>query len=189
MQSKRWERTHWKTSPDATYSLTFATDLRKAGFEVREVSLSLPCGLLSLLFRKSLCEPSFYLVESADGALVGSFARLACEVGGYDQVNFFLHVVEGQDLIEEHQAGVGNAELVFGDRGQLLDLSDDVVGEEAYCSGGEGRQAGESSGGVSAEGFLQLLEDVSGEGAAFFAFLHGDVAVRARPSSCRAGCR
>ena len=52
------------------YSLIFATDLRKAAFGVREVSLSFACGLLSLLLLAGLVRgASFQLVESADGAL------------------------------------------------------------------------------------------------------------------------
>ena len=61
-------------------------------------------------------------------------------------------MVEGDDLVEEHEAGVGDAELVFGEGGELFDLADDVVGEEADGPGGEGRQAGEAGRGVAAEG-------------------------------------
>ncbi len=91
---------------------------------------------------------------------------LAGEVGGDDEVDLFLDVVEGEDLVEEHEAGVGDAEFVVGGGGKALDLADDVVGEEADGSGGEGRQAGEAGGFVAGEGLLELVEDVAGEGAA-----------------------
>ena len=41
-QSKRCERTHWKTSPDAMYSLARSTDFRNVAFGVRAVSFSAP---------------------------------------------------------------------------------------------------------------------------------------------------
>ena len=62
-----------------------------------------------------------------------------------------LDVVEGEDLVEEHEAGVGDAEFVVGEGGKVLDLADDVVGEEADGAGGEGRQAGQARGGVAGE--------------------------------------
>ena len=89
-------------------------------------------------------------VEARDGVVVGGLAVSAREVGGDDEQDRFLDVVEGEYLVEEHEAGVGHAEFVFGERGQALDLADDVVGEEADGSGGEGRQAWEARRSVAA---------------------------------------
>ena len=89
-------------------------------------------------------------------------------------MDLFLDVVEGEHLVEEHQAGVGDAELVGGERGQAFDLADDVVGEESDGASGEGWQAREARWGVAAEGGFELGEDVALEGAAFALFLHRD---------------
>ena len=77
-------------------------------------------------------------------------------------MDLLLDVVEGEHLVEEHEAGVGDVEFVGGERGQALDLADDVVGEEADGAGGEGRQPGQAGGGVAGEGGLELGEDVAG---------------------------
>ena len=138
------------------YSLVLATALRKAALEVRGVSVSLlgGGGFAARRFGEGLGEALFEAVEAAEGIGVGgvgcSVARR--RVGGDDEVDLFLDVVEGEDLVEEHEVGVGDVEFVGGERGEALDLADDVVGEEADGSGGEGRQAGEAGGGVAGEG-------------------------------------
>ncbi len=76
-------------------------------------------------------------------------------------------MVEGEDFVEEHEAGVRHAEVVFGEGGQALDLADDVVGEEADGSGGEGWQGGEPRGVVAVEGIFEEGEDVAFEDASF----------------------
>ncbi len=76
-------------------------------------------------------------------------------------------MVEGQHLVEEEQAGVGNAQLVLGKLGQALDLADGVVGEEADGAGGEGRQARQPRGLVAAERVAQHGEDVALQAGAF----------------------
>ena len=96
---------------------------------------------------------------------IGRLKRRA-GAGGDDEVDGLLDVVEGEDLVEEHEVGVGDVEVVGGERGQVLDLADDVVGEEADGAGGEGRQAGKARGGVAVEGELELGEDVAGVGDA-----------------------
>ena len=102
-------------------------------------------------------EKRFETIETSAGVLIERLrpehARIASEVGGDDEVDLFLDVVEGEDLVEEHEAGVGDVELVgCRERGQTLDLADDVVGEEADGTGGEGRQTGEAGGNVCGEG-------------------------------------
>ena len=86
-------------------------------------------------------------------------------VGGDDEQDFLLDVVEGEDLVEEHEAGVGHAEVVGGRLGQALDLADDIVGKEANGSGGEGRKAGNAGGRVAVEGVAEEGEDVAGDAA------------------------
>ena len=87
-------------------------------------------------------------------------------------------MVEGEHLIEEHEAGVGHAEVVGGVLGQALDLADDVVGEEADGSGGEGWQAGNAGGIVAFEGVIPEGEDVAVDltGARAFGDLDGAAA-------------
>ena len=121
---------------------------------------------------------------AAGGGPAGSL--LARQIGGDDKVDLLLDVVEGEHLVEEHQAGVGNAQLVHGQRGQALNLADDIVGEESDRAGGERRHSRQARRSVAAERLLQLGEDVAFEGAALAAFFHGDGACRARRSSCTA---
>ena len=85
-------------------------------------------------------------------------------------------MVEGQHLVEEEQAGVGNAELVFGARGQALDLAHGVVGEEADGAGGERGQARQPRGLVAAERVAQHGKDVALHAGGFAALGDGDVA-------------
>ena len=64
-----------------------------------------------------LGEALFQLVEALDGVVVGVGGRCRWrDVGGDDQPDLLADVVEGQHLVEEEQAGVGNAELVVGQR-------------------------------------------------------------------------
>jgi hypothetical protein len=110
-------------------------------------------------------EAFFEAVETAEGVGIGGLGLVATEVGGDDEEDFLFDVVEGEDLIEEHEAGVGQAEVVGGVAGQALDLPDDVIGKEADCAGGEGRKAGNAGGRVSMEGVAKEGEDVAGEAA------------------------
>ena len=110
-------------------------------------------------------------------ALVVGVGRLAVgDVGGDHQPDLLAHVVEGQHLIEEEQAGVGNAELVFGQRGQALDLAHGIVGKEADRAGGERRQAGQARRLVAAERVAQHGEDVAFDARGLSAFGDGDLA-------------
>ena len=45
--------------------------------------------------------------------------------------------------------------------GEVLDLANDVVREEADGTGGEGRQTGQTSGGVAGELSFEFSEDVA----------------------------
>ena len=85
-------------------------------------------------------------------------------------------MVEGQHFVEEEQAGVGNAQLIFGQLGQALDLAHGVIGEEAHGSGGEGRQAGQARGLVAGQRAAQHGEDVVLDLDYLFAFGDGDLA-------------
>ena len=122
-------------------------------------------------FGEGLGEAAFHLVETAEGLGVGASPG---EVDGGDKEDLLLDVVEGEDLVEEHEAGVGDVELVGGEGGEFFDEADDVVGEEADGSGGEGRQAGEAGGGVAGEGALEFFEDVTLVGAGALPFPGGD---------------
>ena len=76
-------------------------------------------------------------VESADGSLVCLGGWGFGDVGGLDEPDLLADVVEGENFVEEEKAGVGYAELVGGEDGEALNLTDGVVGEEADGSGGE----------------------------------------------------
>ncbi len=88
--------------------------------------------------------------------------KLRAGAGGDDEVDGLANVVEGENLVEEHEVGVRDVKLVSGESRQLLDLANDVVGEVADGAGGEGRQAGQAGGGVAASADLELGEDVAG---------------------------
>ncbi len=85
-------------------------------------------------------------------------------------------MVEGQHLVEEEQAGVGNAQLVLGQLGQPLDLADGVIGEKAHRSGGKGRQPLEPRRLVPGERPPQHGEDVALDLDDLLAFGDGDLA-------------
>jgi hypothetical protein len=101
-------------------------------------------------------------VETAEGVRVRELGLVAAEIGGDDEEDFLLDVVEGEDLIEEHEAGVGELEVVAGVVRQALDLPDDIVGKEADGAGGEGWKAGNAGGRVSAEGVTEEGKDIAG---------------------------
>ena len=85
-------------------------------------------------------------------------------------------MVEGQHLVEEEQAGVGNAEFVLGQHGQALDLADGVVRKKAHRSGGKGRQPWQARGLVAAERAAQHGEDVALDLDDLLALGDGDLA-------------
>ena len=71
-------------------------------------------------------------------------------------------MVEGQHFVEEQQARVGNAQLIFGRQlGQPLDLPHGIVGKKAHCAGGEWRQPVQPRRLVSAERVAQHGKDVA----------------------------
>jgi hypothetical protein len=155
---------------------------------VRWVTLELPATLALLEgaweFGQGPREALFESREALDGVGVGLSLGLQRDVGGDDEVNLFADVVEGQDFVEEEQAGVGDVQLVGGGCGQLFDLADDVIAEEADGSGGEGRQAGNAGRGVSAERFAEDGEDVAFDLDGLFAFGDGDGG-RGRRCACK----
>ena len=120
-------------------------------------------GFLRAEFRQRLGEALFEAVETAERVGVSGLGFVAAEIGGDDEQDLLLDVVEGEDLVEEHEAGVGELQVVGGVDGQALDLADDIVGEEADGSGGEGRQARDAGGLVAVEGVAEEGEDVAGD--------------------------
>jgi hypothetical protein len=87
---------------------------------VRNFTLSLPCFRA---FRVASCgqgqrQAFLQLVEPLDGAIVRGSGVAVRDIGRDDQPDLLAHMVEGQHLVEKQQAGVGNAELVFGARGR-----------------------------------------------------------------------
>ncbi len=127
-------------------------------------------------FRQRLRQAFLQAVEADDGLFVSAGGFAAGEVGGDDKPDLFAHMVEGQHLVEEEQASVGYAEFIFGQIRQALDLTDGVISEEADGAGGEGRQALEAGGLMSAQGAAQHGEDVAIRLDNFLAFGDGDLA-------------
>ncbi len=82
-------------------------------------------------------------------------------------------MVEGQHFMEEHEAGVGQAQIVFRLLGDALDLPHYIVGEEAHSAGSEWRQSCNVSRLMAAEEFLHQRKDVA-LGLASLAILRDD---------------
>ena len=85
-------------------------------------------------------------------------------------------MVKGQHLVEEEQAGVWDAQLVFGQRGKPLDLAHRVVGEEAHSPGSKRRQRGQPRRFMPAQRPSQHGKDVILDLDDLFAFGDGDLA-------------
>jgi len=111
-------------------------------------------------------EESLESIETSAGLVVkgiGGSAGIAGEIGRDDEVDLLLDVVEGEHLVEEHQVCVWHVEIIGGERGKPLDLSDDVIRKEADGSGGKGRQTGQASGRMRGELALELGKDIAFE--------------------------
>ena len=132
------------------YSLVFSTARRKSrgpgawlelrGRDFARVGSCLGMDALSLRSRRS---------RRLSGVVVAGSVGRAARAHGDDDVDGFFDVVEGEDLVEEHEVGVGDVELVGGGFGERFDAAHDVVREEADGAGGEGRKAGEAGGGFA----------------------------------------
>ena len=85
-------------------------------------------------------------------------------------------MVEGEDLVKEEQAGIGNAELVLGGFGQALNLANGVVGKVANCTGSKRREAEESRRLVPAECIAQDSEGVAFHVSRALAFSDAELA-------------
>jgi hypothetical protein len=85
-------------------------------------------------------------------------------------------MVEGQHFVEEEQAGVGDAEFVFGQHGKFLNLADSIVCKKAYGASGEGGQSWQARWLVAGEGSPKHGEYVVFEPGDFAAFRDGDLA-------------
>ena len=129
---------------------------------VRSLYLQLRFAMRGLRqFRQRLREALFELDEPLHGFGIRFSGLGERHVGSDHHPDLLAHMVEGQHLVEEEQAGVGNAQLVLGVAREPLDLADGVVGKKADGAGGEGRQACEACGLVAAQRLAQHVEDVA----------------------------
>lgn len=122
-----------------------------------------------------MCEPLFHLVEPLDGARVSLGGLAAAYIGGDHEPDFLADMIERENLIEKHEAGVGNSEFILGEVGQPLDLPHRVVGEKTNRASSKRWQAGQARGFVSAERRAQYLENVLFKMGDLAAFRNGDV--------------
>ena len=164
------------------YSLALRTDFEERRLGRAWGELQLAVFLLPLGLGQRAREALLQAVQALESAGIGVLHRtgggfFAGQVGGDNEVDLLLDVVEGKHLVKEHQAGVRYAQFVGSQRGQALDLAYDIVGKEADRAGSERRQAGQARGGVAAEGLLQLGEDVALEGAAARQFAVGSLLI------------
>ncbi len=106
------------------------------------------------------------LVEAFLGALVGTGELLLGGLGLDDHVVDEDHpltpVVEGGQLPDDGQDGVGVAEVVGGHGRKVLDLADHVVAEVADQPGVEGRQVGQVWGFERLEHGIEGRQDATG---------------------------
>ena len=84
-------------------------------------------------------------------------------VGRHHQPDLLAHVVEGQHFVEEQQAGIWNAQFIFCQLGQPLDLAHRIVSKKAHCPGRKGRQSRQPRRLVPASASAQHGEDVAFE--------------------------
>ena len=85
-------------------------------------------------------------------------------------------MIEGENLIEEEQAGVGNVQFIFGQCGQPLDLAHRVISKVADGAGGEWGQSLQARGFVAAERIAQNGKDVALDVRGLAALGDGDLA-------------
>ena len=85
-------------------------------------------------------------------------------------------MIKGENLIEKEQAGVGDVQFVFGQRGQPLDLAHRIIGEVADGAGGEWGQPFQARGFVAAKRVAKNGKDVALKVRGLAALGDGDLA-------------
>ena len=133
-------------------------------FEFRRFAslLAVPFAVpFAVQIRKWLRKAPLQPVKTLDGVVVGSSGGALRDVRRDHKHDLLANVIEGEHFVEEEQAGVGDAQLVFGRLWQPLNLADRVIGKEADSSGGERRQSLQARRLVAAERVAKDGKDVA----------------------------
>ena len=100
------------------YSLILATEARKSFLRVWLVTESLPRGGARPGFRDGSGQALLQPVQPLFRIRVRRCRFLAPEIGRHDELDLLAHVVEGQHLVEKHETGIRDAEIVFASSGR-----------------------------------------------------------------------
>ena len=125
-----------------------------------EFHLQFALGLLFCQLGQRLGEAFLQLIEPLDSTVVRGRRFQLGHIGRDHQPNFLAHMVECQHLVKEEQAGVGNAQLVFGQFRQALNLAHRVIGKKAHRTGGKRRKPRQTRGLVPSQSPPQHGKDV-----------------------------
>ena len=82
-------------------------------------------------------------------------------------------MIEGQHFVEEHEAGIGNAQFVLGELRKALDLAHRIVGKDAHRARRKWRQPRQARRLVAAERIAKHGKYVAFDARGALAF--GDV--------------
>ena len=85
-------------------------------------------------------KPLLQRIQPSNRPFVRPLTSPPRQVGCGNQVNLLLHMVERQHLVEEHQAGIRNTQLIRRRLRQPLDLPHHVIAEKSHSSSRKRRQ-------------------------------------------------
>ena len=118
----------------------------------------------------------FQFGQALERGAVGALRLFQRYVGGDNHPDLLADVVEGQHLVEEEQAGIGDTELVLGFAGQPLNEAHCVIGEKADRARAEGWKACDARRFVAAECIAERCEGVAFKMRGALALGDGEVA-------------
>ncbi len=87
-------------------------------------------------------EPRDHPVDPPDGIGVGVLMSPLADVGIRDDPDRLGHVVEDEERIREQEAGLGQPQDIFAQRGEPLELADHVIAQIAHRAAAEPGQSG-----------------------------------------------
>ena len=94
-----------------------------------------------LRFRNGPGQALLQLAQSLLRIRVRGGRFLASQIGSHHELDLLTHMVEGQHLVVEHEAGVRDAQIILGQLGQAFQLPHHVVGKKADRATSKRRQA------------------------------------------------
>ncbi len=83
-------------------------------------------------------------------------------------------MIERQNLIKEHQAGIRDAQIILRQLRQTFDLAHDVVGKESHRTRGKRRQPSNMRRLLPRQHFLEQGEDIALQGSDLASLVDGN---------------